>query len=82
LFYELYVKTRRPRRAHKNCRVAFTSLEKRHLSGENFLGSNLDSLDFTGADLQGARFEGVSLCGCDFSGADLKGSVQSMERPP
>jgi len=50
-------------------------VEKRQLFGEIFLGSNLDWLDFSGADLQGARFESASLCGCDFSGADLRGTV-------
>jgi len=75
LFYELFVKSNRLRHSHNIRRVAFTPLEKRHLSGEIFRGSNLDWLDFSGADLQGARFEGASLCGCDFSGADLTGTV-------
>jgi uncharacterized protein YjbI with pentapeptide repeats len=73
--YELYFKNKRSRRAHKSSRVAFTPVEKRHLSGEIFRGSNLDWLDFSGADLQGARFESASLCGCDFSGADLRGTL-------
>lgn len=74
MFYELYVKSKRPH-LRSSCRVAFTSLEKRHLSGEVFRGSNLAGLDFSGADLQSARFEGASLCGCDFSGANLRGAV-------
>jgi uncharacterized protein YjbI with pentapeptide repeats len=73
--YDLYFKGKRPRHAHRSCRVALTSVEKRRLSGEIFRGSNLDWLDFSGADLQGARFESASLCGCDFSGADLRGTV-------
>ena len=60
----------------------FTSVEKRHLSGEIFRGSNLDWLDFSGADLRGARFESTSLCGCDFSGADLTGNCVLGLRSP
>jgi uncharacterized protein YjbI with pentapeptide repeats len=56
LLYEFYVKDKQQRRAHKSCRVAFTALEKQHLSGEIFRGSKLDWLDFSGADLQGGRF--------------------------
>jgi len=69
------LQNKRPRRAHESCRIAFTPLEKRQLSGETFRGSNLDWLDFSGADLQGARFESASLCGCEFSAADLRGTL-------
>ena len=75
MFYELYVKNAPSRHTQRICKVVFTSLEKRHLSGEIFRESKLDCLDFSGADLRGARFESVSLCGCDFSGADLRGTV-------
>jgi uncharacterized protein YjbI with pentapeptide repeats len=75
LFYELYLKSINPVLAHKRCKVVFTSLEKQYLCGELFPGSNLDGVDFSGADLRRARFKGASLCGCDFSGADLRETV-------
>jgi uncharacterized protein YjbI with pentapeptide repeats len=65
----------RSRHNYSRCKVVFTSLEKRHLSGEIFRGLNIDYLDFSGADLREARFEDTSLCACDFSGADLRGVV-------
>jgi len=72
LFYELYVKNICPSPTRRSSKAIFTPSEKQQLSGEIFPGSNLDGVDFSGADLRGARFEGASLCGCDFSGADLR----------
>jgi uncharacterized protein YjbI with pentapeptide repeats len=75
LFYGLFIKNTHSRGERNGCKVVFTALEKRHLSGEVFRRSSLDYLDFAGADLRKARFEAASLCGCDFSGADLRGAV-------
>lgn len=39
-----------------------------------FIGLNLDSVDFSGADLEGASFEGCDLSNTNFSYANLKGA--------
>lgn len=75
MFYEPYGKSKRLRRFHHTYKIVLTSTEKRFLSGERSSASNLDCVDFSGADLRGARFEGTSLIGCDFSRADLRGTV-------
>ena len=61
-------------RPDSGLREVFTTNEKRSLAGAVFRASDLNRVDFSGADLRNAEFRGVSLVGADFSDSDLRGA--------
>ena len=52
----------------------FSRGEKDALAGLSLTETNLDHVEFLGANLRNASFRNVSLVGCDFMAADLRGA--------